>query len=281
MRPSHLPAGLTILVLSLAPLGGAGCNCCIQDSPPPSGLLSEESSAAEAAGAQDGAWSDLKGRVVFGGKDLPAPMVIDAVNLNKDKDHCLSKGPLVNEEWVINKENKGVRWAVVWLQAEEAGTALPVHPDLKAAPKTEVTMDQPFCKFEPRVVALQQGQVLVAKNSAEVAHNYNYAGFPPNRGDNKLMPAGSTLKIDELKASPYPVTVSCAIHTWMKGYIRIFNHPYFAVTDADGKFEIKKAPAGKYRLVIWHETGFRTDKTGEAVEIKPGTTDLGTFELKK
>jgi hypothetical protein len=56
----------------------------------------------------------------------------------------------------------------------------------------------------------------------------------------------------------------------MTGYVRVFDHPYYAVTDDDGNFEIKNAPAGKYRIVYWHENGVRggaQGRAGEEVEI--------------
>ena len=65
-----------------------------------------------------------------------------------------------------------------------------------------------------------------------------------------------------VKEAP-PIQYKCTIHGWMTGYVRIFDHPYYAVTDADGKFEIKDAPAGNYRIVYWHENvGFLNGKDG-------------------
>jgi hypothetical protein len=231
------------------------------------------------AGAQDPAgWADVKGQIVWGGNGLPE---VKTLNVDKDQGHCLSRGPIPSEEWVINKDSKGVRWVVVWLAPENADQKLPVHPNLQAVPKAEVLVDQPCCKFEPHVVALRQGQVVAVKNSAPITHNVNWAGIR-NRGDNKILAPGAEVKIDDLKASPFPVQVQCNIHPWMKGWVRIFDHPYFAITDENGRFELKNAPAGKYRLVVWHEVGFHNgDKTGVPIQIKPGAAnDLGKVEYK-
>ena len=59
-----------------------------------------------------------------------------------------------------------------------------------------------------------------------------------------------------------PIQYKCTIHGWMTGYVRIFDHPYYAVTDENGKFEIKNAPAGKFRIVYWHENGLRGESAG-------------------
>src|SRR5205085_11770602 len=140
------------------------------------------------------------------------------------------------EELVVNKENRGVQWALVWLAAPK-GQKLPVNPDVQARRPKEVVMDQPHCKFEPHAVVLQQGQVFVAKNSATIAHNTHWQGHPRyNAGGNVIVPAKSEHKVENLKAQRLPIPVSCDIHPWMKAWIGVFDHPYAAVTDAKGNF---------------------------------------------
>ena len=80
--------------------------------------------------------------------------------------------------------------------------------------------------------------------------------------------------MNETREAPRPVVIECNIHPWMKGWVRVFDHPYFAVTDADGKFEIKNAPAGKYNIVMWQEgQGWvNGGKTGQTIEIMAGKT---------
>ena len=63
----------------------------------------------------------------------------------------------------------------------------------------------------------------------------------------------------------------------------MFDHPYFAITDADGKFEIKDAPAGKWRVVYWHEDGFhkgREGVIGETIEVKGPTLELKPLDFE-
>jgi hypothetical protein len=212
-------------------------------------------------------WGTITGRVTWGAKDLPNP---PPVTVTADVAHCTSKGPIPDETWIVNKENKGVKNVFVWLiDASNPKAKLPIHPSLKEPKDKEVVMDQPCCKFEPRALALREGQVLVAKNSSPIGHNFNYVG--EKDGNNRLIPAGGKWDIT-LAASERPINVSCNIHGWMKADIRVFDHPYFALTDADGKFEIKNAPAGKYKIVMWHaECGWvNGGKTGKLVEIKAG-----------
>ena len=134
----------------------------------------------------------------------------------------------------------------------------------------------------PRV---REGQVLVAKNSAAIAHNFKWTGNPttPNAGNNVLIAPGGSIDIKGLVADRLPVKIECNIHPWMNGWVRIFDHPYYAVTDADGAFEFKDAPAGDYRLMVWHGSGGwlggAAGKTGKAITIKAGgVTDLGNLD---
>jgi hypothetical protein len=215
-------------------------------------------------------WGTVRGRVTWDGKELPN---LPALTVVADVAHCTSKGAIPDEKWVINKDNKGVKNVFVWLQdASNPQAKLPVHPALKAIKEKDVRADQPCCKFEPHALALREGQVLVVHNSSPVNHNYNYLGGDDNPGNNRVVAAGTELRIDDLKASPKPISVSCGIHPWMKSWVRVFDHPYFAVTDADGKFEIKDAPAGKFNIVLWHEEAgwVSGGKKGKPIEIKAG-----------
>ena len=71
----------------------------------------------------------------------------------------------------------------------------------------------------------------------------------------------------------------------MKAYVWVLDHPYFAVTDADGNFEIRFAPKGNLRLVAWQEaTGFkggREGRWGEPIRVPSGRLDLGEIKLSR
>src|SRR5262249_51359807 len=151
------------------------------------------------------------------------------LNVNKDESHCLAKGPILDHEWIVNKENKGVKNVFVWLAADPASPVktLPIHPDLKAVPKEPHVIDQPQCMFEPYASTMREGQDLIVKNSAPVAHNASYIGSRlKNPGNNPIVPAGGQVSIT-LKADRFPVRLSCNIHGWMKGLVGVYDHPYF------------------------------------------------------
>jgi plastocyanin len=233
------------------------------------------------ASADDKAgWSTVKGQVVFpAGKDIPERKKLD---ITQDKAHCLSKGDILDESVIVNPKTRGVKNVVVWLRPDDdknAKAALPkdkiFSADAQRKP-AEVVLDQPCCMFTPRVTVARVGDTILAKNSAPVAHNLFWSSG--NNGEfNPTIPAGKDFKIGPLVPEASPIAYKCSIHPWMAGYVRVFDHPYFAVTDDDGKFEIKNAPAGKFRLVYWHENGFKggaPGRFGDPVEIGGATTEL-------
>jgi len=117
-------------------------------------------------------WGDLKLKFVYDGTP-PAPA---AISVTKDPQFCGQFG-LVDEELVVNKENKGIANIVAYLYTTKTGPKPPVHPDYAAEAKTKLQLDNTKCRFEPHVVVMTAGQTLVLKNSDQVGHNTNYAGF--------------------------------------------------------------------------------------------------------
>ena len=94
------------------------------------GLFILTNGAFVAAGDQQ--WGSIKGRIVWG-KNIPKRKPLESVKANADKDHCLSKGPLLDEKWVVDAKDKGLRWTFVWLAPldPKGGKSLPVHPSLQ------------------------------------------------------------------------------------------------------------------------------------------------------
>src|SRR5205823_385950 len=96
------------------------------------------------------------------------------------------------------------------------------------------------------------------------------------------VPAGGQVEIKDLVAERLPMLIECGIHPWMNGKVGIFAHPYFAVTDENGNFEIKNAPAGKYRIIVYNNTynGGAEGRFGQQITIGAGTTlDLGNISF--
>jgi hypothetical protein len=229
-------------------------------------------------------WGTVKGRIVWGGDTIPKR---EFVTIDQDPKHCKSEGPIARENLVINTKNKGMRWVFVWLAPQQAGQKLPIHPNLEKITVKEVVMDQPCCKFVPHALGMREGQILLARNSSPVKHNFHWIPHPAkNQAGNETIAEGKSLEIKGLMADTRPMQIQCDLHKWMRAWVRLFDHPYFAVTDEDGNFEIKLAPAGNWRLFVWQEEfgwrGGEAGAKGQPITIKGGgVTDLGNLEMKK
>lgn len=233
------------------------------------------------AQADDKKWATIKGQIV-----LPADKAVPEakeINVTADKEHCLSKGALKSDELIVNPKNKGVKNVWVYLKPAEgdAFDAAAIHPDLAKAKPAEHTVDQPVCSFVPRIVLARAGDSLVVKNSSPVPHNIKFAS--DNLEFNQTLAAGGSYKAEKaLEAQKNPATFACNIHPWMSGRVVIFDHPYYALTDADGKFEIKNAPEGKFRIFYRHENGYHKGKEGAKgfpVEIAGPTLEMKPVEI--
>ena len=121
-------------------------------------------------------------------------------------------------------------------------------------PEGDALLDQKGCWYLPHVQGMRTGQSLSIKTSDPTAHNvHGYAKV--NRPFNRSQPAGAAnveIRMRKSEASP-PMKVKCDIHPWMNAYVAVVDHPFFAVTGADGSFAFAQLPAGTYTIAAWHE----------------------------
>lgn len=220
--------------------------------------------AADAQGT-----GSLKGRFVYDG-EAPAPQPIA---VTKDQDFC-GKFKLLDESLVIGSTG-GLKNVVVYLYVAPGGAAPAISPEAAEAAKKPVVLDNANCRFEPRVALVQVGQELVLGNSDPVAHNTKLDAF--NMPINPLLPPGAKLPQEFTAPERLPARASCSIHPWMTGWVVVKDHPYMAVTDENGEFEIKGIPAGKWTFQFWQEKSGYLDKVtvnGKTVEWNRGRVDL-------
>jgi hypothetical protein len=243
----------------------------------------------------------LKGTVRFVG-DRPD---LDAMNAKvqrtmrlRDADYFFS--PLVPPEerqqqtWRIGPRGELAN-VMVWLEPE-AGTFFAVdagHPGVVAArenavvrmtaqflPHTQIVMPQ-YTDAAGKTV--RTGQRLRFVNDSHRANNAHYDGDQDNPGGNVLVPPGKDHVWDDPRPSRRPVFVSSSIYPWMTAFVRVLDHPHFAVTGADGTYEIRNAPAGKVRVYAWHEaTGYLNAglRVGEAIELTDGRAVTKDFTAR-
>jgi hypothetical protein len=121
-----------------------------------------------------------------------------------------------------------------------------------AAPTTPVVLDQQGCLYLPRTLAVMVRQPLEIRNSDAVLHNIK-AVPKKNRGFNISQPTKGMKTTRTFTAAEVAIPLQCNVHGWMHANLAVLDHPYFAVTGADGTFSIQGLPAGTYVLEAWHE----------------------------
>ena len=119
------------------------------------------------------------------------------------------------------------------------------------APAEARQLDQKGCAYSPRVLALRTGQPLDIVSSDATLHNV-HAAAKENKAFNLGMPAPGT-RYTRTFEKPEIVAFKCDVHPWMRAWVAVVPHPFFAVTGPDGRYEIKGLPAGSYTIEVWHE----------------------------
>jgi plastocyanin len=167
----------------------------------------------------------------------------------KDAAVC-SAADVLSDDFIVNeKADNGVANVIVYLKkAPEGYKTAPV-------PQEPVVFDQEGCRFIPHVLAVRCNQTILFKSADAVAHNINITAIR-NTGFNQVIQPNNREGVEFKFAKPEtaPVTVKCDLHPWMKAHHLPLEHPFFAVTDEEGKFEIKGLPPGKHAFSVWNET---------------------------
>lgn len=130
-----------------------------------------------------------------------------------------------------------------------------LSPDARwDAPSEPVLLDQQGCVFVPHVIALRSGQALQVRNSDPLVHNVNVRPTRPrNDASNRsLAPHSNDLTL-VFDAPETGIPLRCDIHPWMQASVHVLEHPFFALTRADGSFEIAGLPPGAYEFELVHE----------------------------
>ena len=207
----------------------------------------------------------VRGIVALGGARPPervlAPIKTDA---NCGKLH--SADPMTRI-WV--GEGQGLANVFVYIKKGLDGKTFPV-------PATKPVVDQKGCIYDPPVVGAMAGQTIEIRNSDPVLHNVNFPkSVAGNTTFNFAQAAGAKPADKTFSNAEVFIRLSCQVHPWMFGYVGVAAHPFFAVTDAKGVFELPAGlPPGKYTLAANHVKG------GEVTtEIEVGADGSATAGL--
>jgi plastocyanin len=143
-------------------------------------------------------------------------------------------------------------------------------------PKEAMTLDQSGCKYHPHVLGVMAGQDIKIVNSDPTTHNIHPTP-KDNREWNESQPPSSAPLQKNFAREEIMLPVKCNQHPWMKMYVNVTKNPFYAVTAADGKFEIKGLPPGDYTLAFVHEKFGEQDQKVTLAAKDSKTVDM-TFK---
>ena len=204
----------------------------------------------------------IKGNVRYVG----APVEKKKTSVTIDQYVC---GKEKEPEDLVLSSNNGIRNAVVSLQNVPPGAKR--EWNLPAA-----KMDQKQCSFIPRVVIVPVGGTVEFLNSDRLLHNVRSIG-KENPPFNRAQPHGRSISFSFKQ--PELLRVDCDLHSWMRGWVVVAEHPFYAVTNEQGEFILENVPRGKYTLQTWHES--LGNVTQELVVGDKGITSVSVGMGKK
>lgn len=203
----------------------------------------------------------IEGLVLYDGKPPP----LKRLDISKDRDVC-GAHPLYDESLVVAPDG-GIANAVVTLPDIAKGELM--------APLKNVIFDQKGCEYVPHVIAFPAGSTIKIVNSDGILHSIHTESTVNPVVD--MAQPGFKKTISVTVAKPEAIKVTCDAHNWMEGWWYATANPYYAVTDAHGRFSIRNVPPGTYTIEVWQE---KLGTARERVTVPAGGVANVKFTLK-
>src|SRR5205085_6017523 len=209
---------------------------------------------------------DVKGVVAFEGtapKNEPIKMNADPVCVKANTT------PQSQETYMVSADGKALGNVFIYVKDGLDKYSFDT-------PTESAKIDQKECRYHPHVFGMRVGQPLEIVNSDPTLHNI-HAIPKANTEFNNGQPIQGMKMNHTFTAREVMVPFKCDVHGWMNAYVGVLDHPYIAVTDKDGKFELKDVPAGTYTIEAWHE---KLGTTTQSVTLGEKDTKEITFTFK-
>ncbi len=216
-------------------------------------------------------WGSVDGQIVVDG-EIPARQFLFPVDAEvKDREICAGAGRAA-DDLQIDDSSRGLANVFVYLSSSPAQ----IHPDFRAGLEKPVTLRSRECRFVPHCLICRTRQSIEFHNDDAVAHHANPYPLKNAKRGYLIPPAGSPIRFSFEQPESSPVRIGCDYHPWMSGYLLVVDHPYAAITDAEGRFHIRDLPEGDHEFCIWHERSGYLHRTfrvtvvgGESISLQP------------
>lgn len=228
---------------------------------------SEEESGTPAAETQAAAPAAALGTAkVTGTVDFTGPVPPPERSAVKSFSECAihHQGDVFTEDVMVN--NGKLQNVFVYVKEGLTAGRFPLKSSF-------AVLDQKGCIYAPHVLGVQAGQEVHIKNSDVALHNV-HSHSTANKEFNVGMPVQGMVIKKKLESPEVMVKLTCDVHPWMKSYIGVVGHPFFAVSDGEGNFSLEGLPAGSYTVEAWHE---RFGAQTQTVTVSDGQAQTASF----
>ena len=225
---------------------------------------------------------NVTGTVMYEGDAPERP----ALTATKDQ-HCVDAVQGTKSEALVVSKSKGIKNVVIYARVRGAEVTLP---------EDNPVMDQVGCAYYPHVLVVPMGATVDITSSDPVAHNV-HSHAQKNEAPNFMVQEKNVIPYKMVKDEPIKLT--CDIHAWMTGYIVAVNSNFYTVTgykDAEdkwissdayeksedtGKYTLENLPAGRARVIAWHEELGTANKTVEVTADGDVNVNFTSADFKK
>ncbi len=221
-------------------------------------LGSADNDSAKTPATTNTETGSIKGMVLWEG-DRPEPKpALEIKSTETQGCHDAANMDTTDRSLLIS-EKGGVANVVMMIEATDV-----------VVPDAPIELDQVGCRFEPRVVVVPVGGTLKFANSDETNHNI-HTFAKKNQAMNKNVAGGADM--EQMLDKAEVINVACDIHNWMKSFVVVTDASHYAVSGADGSFQIDGLPAGDYKIEWWHEE-LGKGKTAAVTVTAGGVTEF-------
>jgi plastocyanin len=220
------------IAIALSGACGSGTDPAAGSAPPVASVPAAPTDTADGPGV-------LAGTITFDGTPPPARP------LRMDSDPKCTPEPGAASELLVVGPGNGLKNVFVYVKD---GLGARTY----ATPTTPLVFNQKGCRYVPHVFGVRAGQTVQVSNSDATLHNV-HAVPKANREFNFGQPPNVPAVPRVFDKPEIGLPFRCDVHGWMNAYANVVSHPFFAVTNEAGSFEIKGLPPGTYTIEVWHE----------------------------
>ncbi len=222
-------------------------------------------------------YGSVSGRIVLDGEIPELPPIVRKEQMRDGDGEICDPAEIPNESLIVDRETHGIANVFVYLPKATHG----IHPDLQRSSENRVDCEMKGCRYVPHTLLARTDQVVAVRAVDDCPHNFvERARRNVWFQDNPFTrPGAPPIERRHQHPESMPIQVACDMHLWMSGWWLILDHPYAAISDANGDFSIRDLPAGTYEFAVWQEWSGFINRALTVTITGSETTQIGELRV--